>query len=667
MKNARQGFGLLRARWSLPRQAGALPRCVAGAVFVSLAIVSAAGAADRKPNVVMFLVDDMGWMDCGVYGSEYYETPRIDAFAKTAVRFTDAYAHPLCSPSRASILTGWYPARHGILSATGHKPPQPPDHVFLRETGPPNLPVILPESKNYLDPAIPTLPKTLKAHGYRTAHIGKWHLGLTPEYWPDKNGFDVTFHCAPDPGPPGAYFSPYGVAREGQPGGRAHVGNITDGPDGEYIVDRQAEEAVKFIRDADPGPFYLQLWCYGVHGPWGHKPEYTAEFATKTDPRGQQRNPIMASMFKSVDDCFGRILDELEARGLLDDTIVIFYSDNGGNVHSNVPGTAKTKAQEKHDGGRLADWRKWAGNEAPTNNHPLREGKGRLYEGGVRVPLMWAWAGRIPAGNVTDVLAGHVDLFPTIIDLIGLPAPDGHVFDGVSLAPVLTGRGPAVDREAFFSYFPGGPNQGGVTVRRGPWKLFRWFDPQSPRELYHLGDDLGESHNLAASQPDIVRELEALIDRHFTETGALVPRPNPAFRPAAAAAARPLGGWVAKGCTTKAGPQGGLVVVGESRNPFLGRAGLKLNGPVTLTIESRAAGPARVQWRTLDQEAFPDGGQVHEFTLEQGTTEVTIDAPSVSHVRVYLPAQSTPVTVDAIDLVPASGPRVATRFSTSAP
>jgi arylsulfatase A-like enzyme len=648
-------MGLSRDRFWLPLVVAAF---AGGGTVVS----APPAAATKGPNVVVFLVDDMGWVDCGAYGSRYYETPRIDAFAKTAMRFTNAYAHPLCSPSRASILTGWYPARHGILSATGHQPPQPPGHVFLPETGPPNRPMILPESKNYLDPAIPTLPKALKAHGYRTAHIGKWHLGLTPEYRPDRNGFDVTFHCAPDPGPPGEYFSPYGVVPEGTAGGRVRVGNITDGPDGEYIVDRQAAEAVTFIRDTAGEPFYLQLWCYGVHGPWGHKPEYTAEFANKTDPRGRQRNPIMASMLRSVDECFGRILDELATQGLLDDTIVVFYSDNGGNVHSNVPGTAKTKAQEKHDGGRLADWRKWAGVEPPTDNHPLREGKGKLYEGGTRVPLMWAWAGRIPAGGTSDVVAGHVDLFPTILDLVGLPAPAGHVLDGVTLAPVLTGARDTVDREAFVTYFPGGSNLGGVTVRRGDWKLIRWFDPQMPRELYHLGDDIGESHDLAASRPDMVGELDSLADRHFAETGALVPRPNPAFRPAAVAVARPLGGWVPKGCTASAGERGGLVVAGESRGPFLGRSGLKLTGPVTLAIESGGAGPARVQWRTLEQEVFPAEGQVQEFTLAPGTTTVTIEAASVAHLRLYLPAQTEPVTLEAIDLRPARGQPVSTRF-----
>ena len=203
-----------------------------------------------QPNVVLFLVDDMGWMDSGVYGSKYYETPNIDKFATRAMRFTNAYSQPLCSPTRGSILSGQYTARHGITTASGHQPPQPAGHVFLAETAPANAPMLTPESKNYLEPAQITLAETLKGAGYRTAHIGKWHLGLTQPYWPEQQGFDVAFHCHPDPGPPGNYFSPYGVSAEGKPGGKNKVGTITDGLEGEYIVDRQATEAVKFIESS---------------------------------------------------------------------------------------------------------------------------------------------------------------------------------------------------------------------------------------------------------------------------------------------------------------------------------------------------------------------------------------------------------------------------------
>ncbi len=623
--------------------------------------------AASKPNIVLFLVDDMGWMDCGAYGSQYYETPNIDAFAKTAMRFTDAYAQPICSPTRASILTGKHVPRHGILSPSGHQSPQPAGFNFKPESGPPSVAFLHPVSKNYLDLDEYTLAEALRDAGYRTAHIGKWHLGLTPEYWPERQGFDVTFHCAPDPGPPGGYFSPYEVSQEGTPTGRARVGNIIDGPEGEYIVDRQAQEAAKFIQASKGGPFFLNLWCYGVHGPWGHKPEYTAEFAKKTDPRGVQKNPIMASMLRSVDECFGRILRELETQGVADNTIVIFYSDNGGNIHSNIPGTGKTAAAEKNKSEFFADWRKWAGDEPPTNNHPLREGKGRLYEGGIRVPMMWAWAGRIAPGSVTDALAGHIDIYPTLIDLAGLPKPERQRFDGISLAPLLTGKTAKLGRDTFFNYFPYRPNGGGVTVRSGDFKLIRWFDPTFPSELYNLKDDLGETANLAEQMPDKVEELDALIDAYLKDTDAYIPKPNPAYQPRStantvAAGRRLPGGWVPQGCATVV-EDGVLIVTGEKPNPFLARAGLKLQGPVTLKIKSRGQnGPAKVQWRTLEQESFPKEGQIQEFNLQEGATTVTLDVPSLAHLRLHLPIQNGSVTIESIELQPGAGQAAVTTF-----
>jgi arylsulfatase A-like enzyme len=637
--------------------------------WTALAVVTvgcAAVARGEKLNVVLFLADDMGWMDSGVYGSEYYETPNIDAFAKRGMRFTHAYANPLCSPTRASILSGKHPTRHGILTASGHQPPQPEGFHFRPDSAPPGQPMIQPVSKNYLELSEFTLAEALKAEGYTTAHIGKWHLGLTAPHRPEAQGFDTAFHCAPDPGPPGEYFSPYGVKPEGVPTARNKVGTITDGPAGEYIVDRQAEEAARFIRKNKDRPFFVNLWCYGVHGPWGHKREFTEVFSRKEDPRGIQKNPIMASMLRSVDECFGAILSELEAQGLTDKTLVIFYSDNGGNVHSNVPGTGKTAAAEKHKSEFLADWRYWAGDEPPTRNDPLREGKGTLYEGGTRVPMIWALPGRIEPGTVTDTLAGHIDLYPTILDLLGVEKHPGQVMDGISLAPVLTGRG-GVERNAFFNFFPFRPNGGGVTVVSGDFKLVRWFDPAVGRELYNLREDIGESVNLAERLPDKTAELDALIDEFLRDTDAPVPRPNPAYRPApgqvAGAAGRPLGGWVPKGCEA-AVSDGIMTVTPQTRNPFLGRSGLKLAGPVVVRVDaSKAAGRGKIQWRTLEQETFPEEGQVTEFEWREGVSEVTLDAGSVQHLRLYLPAgQGGGVEIRSVEFIPAKGAPVMSKF-----
>jgi arylsulfatase A-like enzyme len=486
--------------------------------------------AGKRPNVILFLADDMGWMDSGVYGSKYYDTPNIDAFAQTGMRFTDAYAHPICSPTRAAILTGKTSARHGIIVPSGHVAPHPPGFNYDPNRATPNKAVINQMSRNHLDLDEETLAEVLQKAGYRTALIGKWHLGLNEEHWPDKQGFETTFHCAPDPGPP-AYFSPYNVKPPGF-SGKSRRGNISDGPPGEYIVDRQAEEAVKFMRSAKDAPFFLYLSSYGVHGPWGHKEEYTARFKEKTDPRGVQNNPVMASMLKSVDDCFGRILKEVKALKLTDDTIVIFYSDNGGNNHSD-PGAAADNGKGGAIVRQLAEsYRQWAGTLPPTDNTPLRAGKGRLYEGGVRVPMIWSWPGHIGEGTVCQTVTGDIDIYPTLLELLKIAAPADISFDGVSLAGVLTRSEQLVDRP-YFIYSPLHNEEGQISVRLGDFKLMRSYSPHFPSQLYNLKEDIGETRNLVAEMPEQVAALSKSIDQFFARTGLPAPRPNPAFNPEA--------------------------------------------------------------------------------------------------------------------------------------
>jgi arylsulfatase A-like enzyme len=645
--------------------------------LVSSLAFSAANAAGptestTRPNVVLFFVDDMGWMDCGVYGSQYYETPRIDSFATRAMRFTNAYAQPLCSPSRASILTGQYSARHGITTASGHLPPQRAGHVFLKDTAPPHEPMLTPESKNYLEPSQITLAETLKSAGYRTAHIGKWHLGLTQPHWPEQQGFDVAFHCHPDPGPPGEYFSPYGVVAAGNATAKNKVGTITDGPAGEYIVDRQADEALQFIRGRkNDQPFFLNLWCYGVHGPWGHKIEYTKYFAEKKDPSGRQGNPIMASMLKSVDDCFGRILDELDSQGIADNTIVIFYSDNGGNIHSNVSGSAKTAAAERNKSSFLKDWREWAGNQPPTKNTPLRDGKGTLYEGGTRVPLMWSWAGKIQPGTLQeDAIVGPIDVYPTLLELIGIAKPAEQWMDGVSYANVLTGRG-KLTREAYFNYHPhaGANKAGGVWVRSGDWKLLRWFGNPNTYELYNLREDIGESNDLASTQPDRVKALDARIDGFLKDTGAKYPTPNPAFdtqfampRGQAKTAADSLSEWKQRGC--KATIDDGVLVItgtGNAGSAFLGHPAGKMTAPATvkMKVRSAAGGDGRIDCLPRgagdESKVFSTRYHIVPGDWQEITVELTHSGP-LGTMRLYLPTdQATPVEIDQIEILPAKG------------
>ena len=616
--------------------------------------IGASLQAASQPNVVLFLVDDMGWMDSGVYGSQYYETPNMDRFAKRAMRFTNAYSQPLCSPTRGSLLTGQYSARHKITSATGHQPPQPADHEFLPTSAPPNAPMLLPGSKNYLEPSQITLAETLKAAGYRTAHIGKWHLGLTRPHWPEQQGFDVAFHCHPDPGPPGNYFSPYGVSAEGNPGGKTKVGTVTDGPAGEYIVDRQAAEAVKFIEGSKGGPFFLNLWCYGVHGPWGHKEEYTKAFMAKKDPSGRQGNPIMASMLKSVDECFGRILDELDKQGIADNTIIILTSDNGGNVHSNLTEEGKKSANE--------DWLKWAGTQPPTKNTPLRDGKGTLYEGGTRVPMMWSWAGKIAAGSTSAAVVGPIDVYPTVIDLLGIAKPEQQTFDGVSYANVLKGDGD-LKRSAYFNYHPhaGANKAGGVWVRSGEFKLLRWFGNPSTVELYNLKDDLSEAHDLAATMPDKVKELETLIDDFLQDTGATYPRPNPAYKPVTAKAPAkstdPLDGWKERG--GKASITAGILTFKATGKPdaaFLGHGTAKMTGPasVKIRVRSQSGGAGKLA-------SYPNGSASNEgmiavpFEIKAGDwQDLKMDLPTqapLGTLRLYLPDAE----IDCIEVAPVKG------------
>ena len=247
-----------------------------------------------KPNIVLFLVDDMGWMDSTPYGSQYYETPNMKWLERQSMRFTDAYATPLCSPTRASILSGQYSSRHRVTSATGHQPAAPASASPYPARARADDPLIYAKSKHYLDLDLVTLAEVLRDAGYRTGHFGKWHLGLSQEHWPEQHGFEVAFHAEPSPGPK-SYFSPYGVHDSGEPGAKHHVGTITDGPEGEYITDRLTDEAIRFVESHRNEPFFLNFWHFAVHGPWGHKEEYTKRFAEKTDPRGQQRNPIPSS------------------------------------------------------------------------------------------------------------------------------------------------------------------------------------------------------------------------------------------------------------------------------------------------------------------------------------------------------------------------------------
>ena len=627
-------------------------------------VIAAEHQPADKPNIVLFLVDDMGWMDSTPYGSQYYETPNMKRLEHQSMKFTDAYAVPLCSPTRASILSGQYSSRHRVTSASGHQPAAPADASVYPAKAKASEPFIYARSENYLDLDIVTFSEVLRDAGYQTGHFGKWHLGLSQEHWPEQHGFDVAFHAEPSPGPR-SYFSPYGVHSSGAPG-KQWVGTITDGPDGEYITERLTDEALRFVEAHQDEPFYLNVWHFAVHGPWGHKEELTKQFADKSDPRGHQHNPIMASMLKSVDESLGRVMDRFDELGLTDNTLFIFYSDNGGNTHSNVPGGRGMDVKQGHPKWDFVqDWKKWAGDQPPTNNAPLREGKGRIYEGGQRVPLMVRWPGQVEPGSISDSIVGPIDLYPTILEAAGLETPAGHIVDGESIIPILKQTG-VLKRQALFTWFP--HLIPAVSVRQGDWKLIRRFEPHPKypevRELYNLKEDIGEARNLAGMMPDRVGELDALIDQFVQDTGALYPKPNPDFNaeaPSTPVDSSPIAGLVPRFCNVT-NTEGAIRVTGAGRLPFLGTGQVKLNGPLTLKLRARstAGGKGRVQWRMGAQETFPDSGQVATYDLSAGKEwqDVTVQIPvqgKTGIIRLFLPAAESPVEVRSIQFLDKNG------------
>ncbi|VTU02001.1 sulfatase : Sulfatase OS=Planctomyces limnophilus (strain ATCC 43296 / DSM 3776 / IFAM 1008 / 290) GN=Plim_1520 PE=4 SV=1: Sulfatase [Gemmataceae bacterium] len=441
-------------------------------------------AAD-KPNVVLIVVDDMGQRDLGCYGSTFYKTPNIDKMAKDGLRFTDFYAAcPVCSPTRVSILTGKYPQRTGITDwIPGRK--DMPDQRLKRPAIPNELP---------LDEV--TLAEALKERGYATAHIGKWHLG-GPGFEPTKQGFDVNI-AGDQTGTPRSYFAPFANKSGQMPG-------LEKAEAGEYLTDRLAAEAEKFLDANKDKPFFLYLPHYGVHTPLQAKKDVVAKYNVK--PRaGAQSNPVYAAMVESVDDAVGRVLKKLDDLKLSDNTLVIFTSDNGG--------LATTEG----------------GPTGATFNGPLREGKGFLYEGGVRVPLIVKWPGKVKPG-VTDQLACSTDFFATALDAAGERKPTDSKTDGVSLLPVFEGKKLA-DR-ALFWHYPHYANQGsrpGGAVRSGDHKLIEFYET-GRRELFDVKKDVSESRNLAADRPEVVKELAAKLDAWRKEVGAKMPTPNPDYMP----------------------------------------------------------------------------------------------------------------------------------------
>jgi arylsulfatase A-like enzyme len=447
----------------------------------------AAGDAARPVpwNFIVVLADDLGATDLGCMGSPFYETPHLDRLAADGLKFTAAYsACTVCSPTRASLLTGQYPARLHITDwIAGHQRP----HAPLR----------VPDWTMHLSRELMNLGRRFHEAGYATASIGKWHLG-GPEYYPDRQGFDVNV-AGTDRGQPPRYVSPYGIA------------TLPDGPAGEFLTDREAAEAARFIRAHRDRPFLVYLPHHAVHTPLAGKPEVVARYARKARPGTPQRNPTYAALIESVDDSIGTLRRTLDELHLADRTVIVFTSDNGGLL-----------------GG--------AANPI-TANLGLRAGKGSAYEGGVRVPLIVHWPGVTRPGSTSAVPVITPDLYPTLLEIAGLAGPPGHVVDGESLVPLLRG-GSGLRRERIFwhypHYHPGGATPYGA-VREGAWKLIEFYEDRR-LELYDLSQDPLEMDNRAAAEPGRARRLQRALDAWRTRVGAQMPAPNPNSDPARDAA-----------------------------------------------------------------------------------------------------------------------------------
>jgi len=392
--------------------------------------------AEKSPNIILIVADDLGWKDSAVYGSDFYRTPAIDRLASEGVLFTDAYsANPLCCPTRASILTGQYPSRLRFTAASGHLARE----VLDPQEGtaaPPDKPAIIPKSRTRLPNEYVTYAELLKEAGYATAFVGKWHLGKG-KYIPENQGFDVVVggRHHPGPPPPGMFFAPW------------NIDTIKKVKSGTHISDAITNEALDFVRQNSENPFLLNLWFYDVHAPFQAKPKLIDQYEQRVKPEGDQRSPTMGAMIETMDRNVGRLLDELNRLNIRENTVIIFTSDNGGNMYNEVDGTT------------------------PTNNTPLKSGKGNNYEGGVRVPLIVSVPAQENQGSVSNAIISSVDIYPTILTMAGLPlSPENHI-DGVDFSPAIKGeshnRGPLISH--FPHYVPATLNLPNTSVRVGDY------------------------------------------------------------------------------------------------------------------------------------------------------------------------------------------------------
>ncbi len=443
-----------------------------------------------RPNIIFLLADDLGWSDTSIYGGDLVDTPNLARLAKSGVRFTNAYAaSPVCSPTRASLLTGKYPAR--LHMTTWYEAAQHP--TMDKKMIPPVTVGGLPLSET-------TAADVLHAKGYLTAHVGKWHLG-SAGYYPENHGFDInvggTFW-----GAPATHFYPYkGLGYSGE---TQYVPHLEWGKPGEYLADRLTSEALNIMSKAKDRPFFLNLWFHGVHVPIEAPANLVTEYQRKIVPGLHHSNATYAAMVKNLDDNIGRVLDQIDKLGIADKTIVVFGSDNGGYI---------------------GQWKR----AGVTDNYPLRSGKGSCYEGGIRVPFIVRWPAHADQNATCNEPVISNDFYPTVLEMAGLLKESAYErADGRSLVPLLRNPHSSLDRERLFFHFPHYyPTSTPVSaVREGRWKLLEYLE-DGHCELYDLEKDLSEKHDISSLQPQKMKELRDQLHLWRKSVNAQMPTFNP--------------------------------------------------------------------------------------------------------------------------------------------
>lgn len=448
-----------------------------------------------RPNIVFILADDMGWADLPVYGNAFNEAPNLTRMATEGIRFTNAYAAcPVCSPTRASIMSGQYPARVGIIDFI-------PGHWRPYEA------VTVPRNRHqYLPLEIYTLGELMKDAGYATAYFGKWHLG-SGEYYPKKQGFDISNVYQG-----GGYFD-YA--------GRMELPIQVDS--GTVLSEALTDLSLDFMEDKRDQPFFLYLAHYDVHVQLDADSMLIQKYLAKDKVDGYPCNAVYAAMVEQVDNSVGRILDKLDALGLAQNTLVVYFSDNGGLVSrfDRIPLLAGPR-QHIYQGDTLL--------YVASSNSPLRAEKGTVYEGGIREPMILYWPGKIAAGQVSDAIISSVDFFPTFAELLGTALPATQIFDGESFVHVLTGGEQEAGRAVFWHYPVYHHDFPASVVRKGDWKLIHYLHSDT-RFLYNLAGDIGETTDLNGEHPEKAGELYRLLEAWRQDTGAELPAENPDFDP----------------------------------------------------------------------------------------------------------------------------------------